>query len=250
MIDPNKVKALYEKVRKLLAMANDPSVGAEMAANYAAGAQKLLETYNLDLRDMPEDEASEAAPIGSFTWAPKYADRGWRKMVAASAARVYMCHILTTRVWDPNYGSHGNYRPGYVLVGRKHSIDVCKSMIEYLFATGFRLSRGYTDVERDRREFEKGYGARMSRRLDEMYHASAKPAAGSSNPGNLPALYASELDLAKRYVDEEFNVKKARGLRNDVRDWSHASAGVEAANNVSLGAQVASPTGGALLIGN
>lgn len=234
-----EVEKIIDKVRKLMAKANDPSVTESEAMAYAAKAQKMLEEHNLSLLDITDVEAIEG--VGALKWDPKYGSRAWRRLIAISAARVYMCQLVLTQVYASVRGGKNEWRPGYMLVGRKVSVDVAKSMIDYLLATGFRLSKNYSSVEKDRRSFEEGYGIRISQRLDEMFKASAGP---SSDGSGLPALYKNELEAAANWIKDSIPGAKTKDVALTTKNH-HGRAGFDAANSVSLGAQMEGGSSGA-----
>ena len=227
-------KKLLDRVRKLLATANDPSVNEAMAANYAAKAQELLEQHNLSLLDVTDEEKKQG--IGRFTWTPKYAGDSWRKMVALAAAKVYMTKLIFTEMKIEIRGGKMAWRPGYILVGREANCEVARSMIDYLFSTVVRLSKNYSSDQKERHLFEAGAGLRLNQRLKEMYAASAvtPKAEGSSN---LPALYSQELTLVEDWANENMKLKSAK-VNVPKLDWDHSMAGANAANTISLTGQV------------
>jgi hypothetical protein len=227
----DKLTKLMDRIKKLLAKANDPGVTEAEAASYAEKAQQLLTENNMTILDLPEEESLKEAPIGQFEWYPKYAGDSWRQEVAVQAARYYMCSILTTTLKKGRKTERG-----FILVGRQASCMVAKSMIDYLFATGVRLSREYGKKyggdQRTRHEFERGYGAQMAYRISEMLKKGVVEATNT----NLPVLYSREKEAVQQYIDEFIKPKeKIVSIKNF---GYHSWAGVEAANTVSLNTQV------------
>lgn len=232
-MDENTQK-LIDRVRKLFAKANDASVTEAEAMAYAAKAQELLEQHNLSLLDVSEDEKKEG--IGRFTWAPKYADMPWRRIVSSWAAKVYMCKRIRTQMKIEVRGGKMAWRPAYILVGRQVNVEIAKSMIDYLFSTVVRLSKDYSSVQKERHLFEAGCGLRLANRLREMYEASAvKPKAESSN---LPALYSQELTLVEDWAKENMDLKDTKPAELKL-DWMHSANGAAAAEGISLSGQIA-----------
>lgn len=232
-MDENTQK-LIDRVRKLFAKANDASVTEAEAMAYAKKAQELLEQHNLSLLDLSEDEKKQG--IGRFTWAPKYANDGWRKLVAIAAAKVYMTKLIMTQMQVEVRGGKLAWRPAFILVGREANCEVARSMIDYLFTTVVRLSKDYSKVQKERHLFEAGAGNRLVRRLREMYQASAVQP--ESNGSNLPALYSQELTIVEDWAKENIDGMKPTKVKSSNTDFNHSIAGALAANNISLSGQI------------
>lgn len=228
---------IIDRIRKLLAKANDPAVNENEAAIFAAKAQELLEQHNISLLDVSEEEKKQG--IGRYTWAPKYAGERWRKLVATWAARVYMCKLINTKMKVEIRGGKLDWRPAYILVGRKVNVEIAKSMIDYLFATVVRLSKNYSKVRKERQLFEAGCGLRLAMRLHAMYEASAKNPAKNNSGSNLPALYSQELALVDDWIEENIeNVKNRKSFKMPDLDHIHSANGAAAAEGISLNSQV------------
>lgn len=231
-MDDNTQK-LIDRVRKLFAKANDASVTEAEALAYAAKAQELLEQHNLSLLDVSEEEKKDG--IGRFTWAPKYADMPWRRIVSSWAAKVYMCKRIRTKMKIEVRGGKLAWRPAYILVGRQVNVEIAKSMIDYLFSTVVRLSKDYSTNQKERHLFEAGCGLRLATRLREMYEASAvKPTTSGSN---LPALYSQELALVDDWAKENMDLRDTKGAELKL-DWMHSANGAAAAEGISLSGQI------------
>lgn len=227
---------VVDLIKKLLAKANDPSVTESEALQFAAKAQELLESHNMSFLDVPADDAS--SPIDLEQWAPTYGGDTWRQAVAVSAARVYMCKLLTSKMEVVNSRGKRVVRMAYILVGRESSRAVAKSMIDYLFATAIRLSMAYSPKDQTaRRLFERGLGLRLCTRLNELHAAHATAPEGAPK-GNLPALYASEADLVQSWIGANMAVGKTRSFKPVRIDRTHSEAGRAAADTISLDSQV------------
>lgn len=240
---------LIDKVQKLLAMANDATVGEEEAAAFMAKAMQMLQEHNMSLLDLEEAEVSVSNPVVSMIWAPPAAGTLWKMGVAFQAAKVYMCQTLTTKamqIVDGKLKSHD----AFIIVGRKASIEVTKSMVEYVFDTGRRMSKEYgndvrkkhsgvtnAQVKKIRYQFEKGFGLRMIRRFEEMLEG----AVGEVGT-NLPVLYKHEERENEQFISQNMPGSKV-STKTVVSNTAHSSAGFQKAGEVSLHDQLGSEKG-------
>ena len=245
---------LIDKVRKLLAKANDPSVTTEEAASYAAKAAQLLQQHNLDSSLLSEKERSEGFVIE--LWNQTQATNVWKKFVVYSAARVYMCKAVESKRWEWVVDRKTKLKKPVLkacweFVGRPHNIEVLKEMVEYLTKTTVRLGLQYSkSIGRPTPEvrwaFEKGCGLTISQRLDEMYQEATRVKKGSDGSG-LPALYSTELTLVNDWAQENMKIKSTDFTMKRYDDEANA-AGEEAGRKVSLNAQLKADTKSSYLL--
>lgn len=236
---------LARKIRALMAKANDPSVTEAEAASYAAKVQELLVKNGLSMQDIKEPDV-ERADVGGSDFDEK--KKRWtspsRRALLHSVCRFYMCEAI-----GPARGMRD-----WKIIGRPHNVEVAISMTEYLINTTIRLSNqwGRENVGLNIIDFRKGCMMRLGERLDEMRSqktAAEKPTWNGSNPGNLPALFLSEKQLVKNYMDSKMNIKwsKSRPIRAGAAGFA---AGRRAGSEMSLHGQVGGGApGGRLQIG-
>lgn len=229
-------QAKLEKIRKLKAKAEDPSVTEAEALMYAGKVAEMLQELNLSEAALDVEEGpstSEEGLYNSRTHMP------WSRTVATGVANLYFCDIFI------NYGPGPRVR--IIFVGRAHNVEIARSMSDYLIKTVVRLSNTYAKAQtggpgpgfnKARNGFERGAGLRLYKRLREKLaeQTQAPPArSAAGNPANLTALYEDEGKLVSAYL-------KAKGLlKGRKQNWNydkHAHAGGAAANGISLNAQV------------
>jgi hypothetical protein len=128
----NGKEKIMERIRKLLALSNNPNEHEAAAA--AAKAQSLLAEYNLSLAEVVIDKKKDAGFVadGSILTAPY----PWRRQLAAAVARLYFCEYYYTTVGPKNNAKNAHY-----FVGQPHNIDVAKMMFVYLEQTVDRLAK-------------------------------------------------------------------------------------------------------------
>lgn len=246
---------LIDRIRKLQAKANDKATTEEEALAFSAKVAQLLAQHNLDeaALDAPEEEDIEEDFIQNYKTGDK-----WTQMVSDGVAKLYFCDTYLLIRKDLQ-------KTKIVFVGKKHNVEVAKSMANYLINTIGRLASdysysplaaaqpGYTQGKA-RRGFERGAAARIWTRLHVLYHEQAKakeperkPEAGADRPGsptNLPALYEDEEKLLQEYMKKK-EIPDGRASRMDI-DGRHSYEGMRAADGISLQGQVEGSTTKAL----
>lgn len=222
---------IMRKIRLLMAKAQGTNNEHE-AASFAAKVQELLLEHGLAVSDIgtadpsaPREKVEQHDTPGSgknFLKSPA------RKALLFSVCRFYMCQFM-------RYGSER-----VVIIGKKSNAEVAASMMIYLLEQTIRLSNRYgrehelsmTAVT----DFRKGCMLRLCDRLDKLrYERELAARQPSTNPGNLPAVFASETEQVKAYM-ATLKVKVGRPLK--IQEGQHAMAGRSAAERISLAPQV------------
>lgn len=222
---------IMRKIRLLMAKAQGTNNEHEAAA-FAAKVQELLLEHGLAVSDIAASSPSEAREkVAEHDAAPgggkNYLKSPARKALLQAVCRFYMCSYLR---W-------GNER--LVIVGKRTNAEVAASMMEYLLAQTVRLSNRYgRENGLDMRavtDFRRGCMLKLVDRLNTMTLERERAARGTSNPGNLPAVFVSESQQVRDYMST-LTLKKARPL--NIRQGIHAVAGRQAAKDISLSPQV------------
>lgn len=235
----DNTEKLLRTIRALRAKAEDPSVTEAEAMMFTAKVAELLAKHGLEEAQLSVEEQSglEHEAGEEKEWNKSQG----RKILVSSVCRLYMVQCYMTG-------------PRWTLIGRRASIAVAREMVNYLLKTTVRLSNEYARATGgSRTEFRKGCLIRLAQRVTKMRLDQERSAApkfsGAGNPGNLPALYMTELDLAQQYMRDRLGIRKLGTARAKVRFRSEtdAAAGARAGDSVSLSPQLGG--GGAMLIG-
>lgn len=245
-------EALIERIRKLKAKAEDPSVTEAEAALYAAKVAELLQQYNLseaaiEIDEQKEEVGEQTFGIGSSGVNP------WAHQLSSMVAKLYFCSVYLRPV-------PFKQAINFVFVGKPHNIDVAKSMFEYLVKTINRLANEYANSPaamvqpgysfvRARNGFQRGASARMQSRIWVLYKEQAqanKPQrSDKGNPSNLPALYEDEESLIKAYM-ASLGLRNKRGGGSDT-SGAHAAQGYNRAGSISMNGQIGGSSSSKLL---
>lgn len=239
-------ESIIEKIRKLRAVAERGKLGEAESALFAAKVAELLQEHGLSMSDIAEVDREDHVEDENFEM--MYADP-WRMSLFRSAEKLYFCYSFATE-----FLVQGKLRKGRVIVGRPHNVATLRETYQYLEETTLRLARDYArdnvgsydSARACRIGFERGCGVRLAERLRDLYvQQSSSSAPPTATGGNLPALYATELALAKNFAHEKYQLSSGRGRGSSIN--AHGLSGMRAADGVSLSAQVSGSTRGNLL---
>lgn len=237
---------LIRTIQALMAKASDPGVTEAEALAYSQKAQELLAKHNIAMADVTSAGKDESQDVGGANYDEK--ERGWksesRKQLLRAVCRFYMCEAV-----GPGRGSKT-----WIIVGKPVNVEVALSMTDYLIRTTIRLSGEYGRANRGLGvniiDFRRGCMARLTERLTEMRRAQAAQTPEyrpDGNPGNLPALFRSEHQLNRSWMQTNMNIKF--GKSRTIREGADAANGRAAADRIGLNHQVGSG-GGRLMIGS
>jgi hypothetical protein len=230
--------ALLRRIRLLMAKANAAGTTEAEAAAFAAKVQELLVANGLRISDVGTDDDVERGDVNVHNFARNKWDAPLRKRVLDAVCTLYTCRLL-------------KYQDRYTIVGRPHNVTVAVEMSEYLIKTVTRLAREHVRKNPGAvlNDFKRGCTLRLCQRIFALYReqtAARKEYRIDGNPGNLPALLASEVDLVEQYMKKNLRVKivNPRHIKDTGVDFVH---GAKAADSVSLHTQVGTK-GGRLML--
>lgn len=237
-MDEKKLDDLLRKVRALRAKAESTGSEAEATA-FAAKAAEMMAQYGLEEAQLRVEEQSGVEHVqGKQDWSSPS-----RRALAAAVCRLYMVKPIV-----------GRERGEWILVGRKHNIVMAQEMTDYLVGATRRLSVAWRKENRETQsamiDFRKGCFMRLTERVSEMRRQQAEseqPVYSGSNPGNLPALYKTELALANDYAHQHWNL--GRGKSRNIKMGNAAEHGRRAGDGVSFNQQISGRRQGAALLG-
>lgn len=231
---------LIRKIRALRAKATGAGVTEAEAAAFAAKVQELLVANGLSMQDLHDKTADEEHTAGQY-----HDDKKWsspaRKVLLRAVCRFYMCDAI---------GTIGD-KTRWTIVGKPSNVFVALDMLDYLITTTVRLSNEYARQTpgANKIDWRRGCMLRLAERLDEMrrMESQKKPEWRSSgNPGNLPALFATEQQQVKLWMMKNMNIRTQKS--RVIRQGNDAAHGRSAADGISLHRQVGGASG-RLMIG-
>lgn len=227
---------ILDRVRKLLATANDERGNEHERDNALRMAHNLLTKHGLSLMQVEAHEKDKADPRGKFD------DIGlstpWARRVRHAIADLFMCKYF--------FGSQlSSTRCTHYFVGRESNAVTAMYMSAYVVRSIVKEATklyGHP-LNADARSFSTGCASRLRQRIDQMIADKAKEV-GPQTGGTALAL----LDLARAEKDANDAWLEASGVQ--LTTSKGRSAGVNAAaysaghahgGSISLNVQIAKP---------
>ena len=234
-----------EKIRKLLALANDSGATPEEAANAAAMAATLALKYSIDMSALNERQRIEANYQFTASHVKCSArDRHACLILTSAVAALYSCQNFTTWRRPFNYMS---------FAGQPHNIEMADSWLQYLWRSAERGAREYmrtrlyeTASARYKADgsFRMMFCVEVAQRLAEKLQAMRQQGVQDEKGSTSTALVVvNRLDAEKRAVQEwvkqNMSVGKGAASKKKQLDNHAAHAGAAAGRAVGLEDQIA-----------
>lgn len=210
---------VIERVRKLLAKANDAS-SPEEAAVAASMAEKTMRKYQIENYEVTLADARKEATVATYKVNPKIVPR-WVGQLAVAVARLH--EVYTYRI-----GGVGSLR----FVGLDVDVEVAVETLRYLTDTVNRLAKAHKGGVRGNNSFRAGATVVLCARLREM----------SENRQNDTST-SKELVVCKQALIDNWKestgivLRKGSTSKTSV-DMNSYVAGCEAGRNIGLNKQV------------
>lgn len=207
-----------DKIKKLLAKANNDATTDEEAAAFAAKAAELAARAQLDLGEIDWENRKDESPIGRFSfWPPDYGVPykkvrvAWMQDIASMICRHHQCRIVV-------YPGSNTFD----IIGRKGQVEIAAYLVSYLirfvldqcereYVRFFHKCRREDRVE-DARGFKDSWRdafiMTVRRRLQKMRDDLELEYKGSKALVRLK----NELTLADEWMKDNMNLRRGRGL--------------------------------------
>ena len=223
-----------DRIRKLLAMANDERGNEHERETALRQAHSLLTRHGLDLMDLDDLQREQQDPRGQFRedgWSAI-----WARLVYAAMGDLFMCLHLHTPPHKTN-----TRKQTHIYIGRTSNATTAFYMASYVANSIMKEARrAKAEQGADIRSFSIGCAHRIIERVQAMVEARAE----SSGVGGEYAVALVDLEKAEKESNLDFisgwNVRqrdvKASGIKS--QDYQ---AGREFGDSVSLNVQVAKP---------
>jgi hypothetical protein len=223
-----------DKVRKLLAQAEDRSVTPEEAQSFTEKAQQLMTKYSIDLAMVAD--AGDASQLTELSWTVEGPYAGHKVHLINAVARTNDCRSI--------YADLRQGRKRIQVVG--YAVDVAwvrtlSHSLEIQLLSALAAASREKPVEVHGRTFAvafiQGFIAEVSARLHRARQAAVVNA-GAARPATASRSVALVLVAKGRRVDEEFKVRhpQTRTVYSQVRlqSWSGYQPGRAAGRQASI----------------
>lgn len=124
------LKVPLERIRKLLAVANDSRGNEHECASAAAMAAKLMAKHNLEMADVIAEElAKDDSIVGEFIDEPNYDKKvpHWYNILGTCIGQTMDC--VCRLQWST---SKGKYKIGFQLLGYREDVEVARWLFNYI----------------------------------------------------------------------------------------------------------------------
>lgn len=225
---------ILDRIRKLLAMANDERGNEHERETALRQAHSLLTRHGLDLMDLDAFQREQQDPRGEFRedgWSAV-----WARLVYAAMGDLFMCLHLCLPPHKTN-----TRKQTHIYIGRASNAATAFYMASYVVNSIMKEARrAKSEHGADIRSFSIGCAHRIIERVRAMVEARAE----SSGVGGEYAVALVDLEKAEKKANHDFisgwNVHQRRVKSSGVNPRDYR-AGREFGDSVSLNVQVAKP---------
>ncbi len=225
---------ILERVRKLLAVANDERANEAERDNALRMATNIMAKYQIDMADVPKEQRERDDPRGRFDTEGWYIP--WCNQIRGSIARLFDCRYFQAGKINATRGRH-------VFVGRASNATTAMLMSDWIVKEALR--------EADRvaghrltpagRSFGMGVSSRLSTRVNEIIASSAKEIKESTGR-DLMIIRTDEQSANDEWITAHMKTRPGRALSTKNINSDAYYAGQSHGNKVNLSKQVsASP---------
>jgi hypothetical protein len=222
----NKV---IEKVKKLLALANNAAASDGERENALRMAHGFLAKHNLDMLDVAnyeQLEGREKLDIETFQMV-------WCKQICNSIAKLFFCKYYAGEKLNATKGKH-------YFVGKTSNVITATIMSTYIINSVLKECRKNWahNLAPQSRSFSIGVADKLNIRIREMMEESKNTDVDAKNALILHNVYKTEEDANDAFIKSQGTAlvdTKAKKLKVLT---AHYNAGQEFGNNISLNSQI------------
>lgn len=223
---------ILDRVRKLLALANDAAATENERDNALRMAHGMLAKHNLAMADVTDREAMEGREeLETQTYGMK-----WCRGVARSVARMFFCTVFIGRKINGT-------KLTYHFVGKQSNVVTAALMTEYLIKSILKecRSRYKENLSPESRSFATGAEFRLWQRVEKILASGGE----DLEPGT--GLVVVELYKTEKAANEAFIQAKGTklvpfGKRGKPAKAGAFSAGMKFGDSLGLNGQIVSQT--------
>jgi hypothetical protein len=221
---------IIDRIRKMLALANDLAASENEREVALRMAYNLLAKYNLELEDV-QHKAKEEPRINNSNVC---FGMPWVRLVSRSIAELFFCHhyvgekINSTQITHHFIGKESNAITAAVMADwiTKSILKECRARYKY-------------NLSADSRSFASGAAERLYERIQEMRKEAEQANSGGDGKSLvLASVYRTEADANTRFLAEQgIKLRTLKG-RSTSYGANAYGAGREFGNTINLNRQV------------
>lgn len=219
---------VIDKIKKLLAIANDSAATEGERDNALRMAHKLLVKHNLDMKDLHKHGINEPRlKADSETFQMK-----WCIVIASSMAKLFMCKMFLAGKINATKGR-------YSFVGLESNATTAVLMTEYVIASILKEARKRYkhNLSPESRAFGHGAANKIESRVNEMVD-NVQQEIGTGIV--VRSMYQNEFDLNMEFVKKELgvNLVPVKSKKTKIDNWGAYIEGTNHGGKINLNMQL------------
>lgn len=227
---------ILERVRKMLALANDEAATEGERDNALRMAHNLMAKYQLDMMDVDQHARDKEDPRSHFQ------EEGWNltwcNQIRMHIARLFGCKYFMGRKINATRSTHH-------FVGRASSATTAMLMSDWIIRDALRKADKFAGhrLTAAGRAFGVGCAAVLRARVDELLKASTEELKATTGR-DLMVVNEDEQEANDNYIEDVLGIKlQTRSLRRSRLDTDGYAAGAEHGRSVNLNTQLGNKKG-------
>lgn len=232
---------ILNRVRKMMALANDAAATEHERDTALKMAYKVLAAHNLSMVDVnqavPQERREEVSVVLVHTV--------WARQISSQMAKLFFCEFLVG-------GKTNAWKGWHYFIGKESNATTASLMSEYVITSVLKEARKlYKDDScREARSFCTGVADQLRRRVNAMIAESGKDS--DATPGTalvLANLYDSENIANNSWIVAQYGEIKTRraGATSSVNSAAYA-AGKQHGASINLSSQIGTSKSNTLAI--
>lgn len=227
---------ILDRVRKLLALANDERAAEGERDNALRMAHNIMAKHQLDMMDIAEHLRDKEDPRGHFE------EEGWNLMwcnkIRMQIAKLFGAKYFMGRKINATRGTHH-------FVGRASGATTAMLMSDWIIKESLRQADKYAGhrLTAGGRAYGEGIAAILAARVSKLIKEKNDEVRESSGR-DLVVILDDETEANDNYIEDVLGIKlKTRSLRKSRMDRDGFAAGLEHGANINLSTQLANKKG-------
>lgn len=190
---------LIDRIKKLLALANDAGATEAEAATAMAKVSEILAEHNLTMAQVDATVSKDDERVQGHKGRHTHRNNKWEIHLFAGAAFLNFCSYYTNHLLDDNDKLQ---RLQHVTIGKPVNVLASELLAEYLVATVNRMAKVYstspeciaaamlanTSAAMATHRYKQGMAVKLRLRMKALQEERSKQATKTSDGRNLPAL--------------------------------------------------------------
>lgn len=225
---------MYNKIKALLALANDAGATEAEAHLALEKAHELMVKYNVEMHE-------EQADVGSTSFEGETWNQPWERSCWHAVAPLFFCEYY--------FVSHGTNAATYVLVGRQSNRLTAEALCRYVVATGKSLALQYAQSREGSsvslsNAYKRGFAGGIHENATTILQKSKTPTPDGGDVSTAMVVI-DQTEAENKTITAElalFKKKRRATMRNKPENFTAMANGRVGGLNTSLNKQIGDKT--------